>query len=112
VTSLEMLEKIFFTHKDLLYNPRYIEDLKKDTTGTLEKVDSYINNENSEPLNSKLPLVIFHCEFSQKRGPRAFRALRNTDRQKNLKTWPRLDFPEIYILEGGFSAFFSEFAVS
>ena len=105
-----MLEKIFFTYKSLLYNPQYIEDLKKDMIGTLERIDSYSSE--TTILNTKLPLVVFHCEFSQKRGPRAFRALRNTDRQKNLKTWPRLDFPEIYILEGGYSAFFSEFAVS
>jgi len=105
-----MLQKVFFTYKSLLYNPKYVEDLKKDLIGTLENVDSYQNSDEPIHLNNKLPLVIFHCEFSQKRGPRAFRALRNTDRQKNLKTWPRLDFPEIYVLEGGYSAFYSEFA--
>lgn len=59
-----------------------------------------------------MPLIIFHCEFSQKRGPRAFRTLRNKDREINFKNWPHLDFPEIYMLEEGYSAFYSNFPVS
>jgi len=58
-----------------------------------------------------MPLIIFHCEFSQKRGPRAFRTLRNKDREFNARNWPHLDFPEIYMLEEGYCAFYAKFPV-
>lgn len=52
-------------------------------------------------------IVIFYCEFSSIRGPTLARRLRNKDRMKNK--YPSLDFPEIYVLEGGYRNFFCEF---
>ena len=49
-------------------------------------------------------VVIFHCEFSSERGPKLMRFMRNYDRDANQ--YPILSYPEIYLLEGGYSAFF------
>lgn len=110
ILSQEVLEKILFTHKDLLYNPCFIEDLKKDCLSTLSKAESY-NNAEARSLNSELPIIIFHCEFSQKRGPRAFRALRSKDRDLNINNWPNLFYNDAYVLDGGYSDFYSQFPV-
>lgn len=51
-------------------------------------------------------VVIFHCEFSSERGPKLMRFMRNHDRDANQ--YPTLSYPEIYLLEGGYSAFFRQ----
>jgi rhodanese-related sulfurtransferase len=50
-------------------------------------------------------VIIFHCEFSQKRGPKMYRHLRELDRQQHADTYPELYYPNIYILEGGYKGF-------
>jgi len=65
---------------------------------------------NTNTGSSEPPIIIFHCEFSQKRGPRALRALRSLDRQLNV--WPNLYYPEVYLLEDGYKNFNSQFPVS
>lgn len=57
----------------------------------------------------KVHVLIFHCEFSSKRGPKMYRFLRSIDRAMNADSYPRLNFPEIYLLEGGYKAFFECF---
>ncbi|KAK3842988.1 MAG: Rhodanese-like domain-containing protein [Linnemannia gamsii] len=56
----------------------------------------------------KRVLLIFHCEFSSKRAPRLARHLRNQDRTWNVSHYPALFYPEIYVMEGGYSSFFEE----
>lgn len=51
--------------------------------------------------------MIFHCEFSSERGPRMFTILREYDRSKNI--YPRLHWPEIYLLKGGYKDFWDRF---
>jgi len=51
--------------------------------------------------------IIFHCEYSAQRAPRMALHLRNFDREKNMSRYPYLDYPEIYILDGGYSSFYS-----
>ncbi|ESO06610.1 hypothetical protein HELRODRAFT_135759, partial [Helobdella robusta] len=50
-------------------------------------------------------IIIFHCEFSSERGPKLSRLLRKKDRE--LNEYPKLNYPELYLLEGGYKAFFS-----
>lgn len=50
-------------------------------------------------------IVIFYCEFSSVRGPALAQQLRSMDRR--LNTYPRLNCPEIYVMEGGYSNFYS-----
>ena len=50
-------------------------------------------------------VLVFHCEFSQKRAPFLWRALKDLDRLINHENYPNIFFPEAYLLEGGFSQF-------
>lgn len=52
---------------------------------------------------------IFHCEFSSHRGPKGYTRVRSADRHQNINRYPALHFPEMYLLEGGYKAFFEEF---
>lgn len=58
-------------------------------------------------LLSNSKILIFYCEFSSIRGPSLAQKLRNTDRQIN--EYPKLNCPEIYVLEGGYSTFYKEY---
>ncbi|NXA43714.1 MPIP1 phosphatase, partial [Eudromia elegans] len=60
------------------------------------------------PLDAaKRVIVIFHCEFSSERGPRMCRFVREKDRACN--EYPRLHYPELYVLKGGYREFFPQF---
>lgn len=50
-------------------------------------------------------IVIFHCEFSQHRGPKMYRTVREIDRNLHMHHYPQLFYPEIYLLEGGYKEF-------
>lgn len=54
-------------------------------------------------------VIIFHCEFSSERGPRMCRFVREQDRAMN--EYPKLHYPELYILKGGYKDFFPHFQV-
>lgn len=58
---------------------------------------------------SKKTALVFHCEFSSYRAPRMALHIRKTDRRLNQARYPALFFPEIYVLEGGYKQFYSEF---
>eukprot|EP01094_Clydonella_sp_ATCC50884_P024130 TRINITY_DN596_c0_g1_i5.p2 TRINITY_DN596_c0_g1~~TRINITY_DN596_c0_g1_i5.p2 ORF type:complete len:416 (-),score=160.99 TRINITY_DN596_c0_g1_i5:174-1421(-) len=49
--------------------------------------------------------IVFHCEFSQHRGPSRFKELRNADRQQNLERHPEMFYPFLFLLEGGYRKF-------
>jgi rhodanese-related sulfurtransferase len=53
-------------------------------------------------------LLIFHCEFSQQRGPRLCRLLRDVDRKLNESRYPDLYYPEMYVMDGGYKQFFKK----
>ncbi|KAM9340734.1 M-phase inducer phosphatase 2 [Symphorus nematophorus] len=55
----------------------------------------------------KRVVIIFHCEFSSERGPRMCRFVRERDRAMN--EYPKLHYPELYILKGGYKDFFHDF---
>lgn len=57
---------------------------------------------------SKRTLLIFHCEFSEKRAPTTAMYFRSKDREVNAHRYPFLSFPDVYILEGGYSSFFKQ----
>lgn len=111
VDSPETLEHIFFKNKHVISDQRFLDALKQDPSGplftALMQSDGTCMPE-TPPTDDSPPILIFHCEFSQKRGPRGLRALRNLDRKINSANWPKLDYPEIYILEGGYREFVSQ----
>jgi M-phase inducer tyrosine phosphatase len=50
---------------------------------------------------------VFHCEFSSHRGPNAAKKFRSLDRKENV--YPALSFPNLFLLEGGYAKFYSEY---
>lgn len=72
-------------------------------------VEEYLKNPRKPEDPNKRFLLIFHCEFSSERGPRLFRHLRSKDRESNKECYPFLHYPEMYLLEGGYKAFFEQF---
>lgn len=79
-------------------------------------VDGAVNYNDKELLASQLfktpmegrTLLIFHCEYSAHRAPLMARHIRSEDRTINVECYPRLTYPEVYILDGGYSGFFDE----
>lgn len=70
-------------------------------------VKRFLENVHESTADSaKRPIIIFHCEFSSERGPKMARFLREKDREANKDCYPRLNYPEIYILEGGYKNFY------
>ncbi|KAJ7172642.1 hypothetical protein C8R46DRAFT_1162023 [Mycena filopes] len=51
-------------------------------------------------------ILVFHCEFSAKRAPTFAKHLRARDRALNNNNYPRIHYPELYILEGGYCQYF------
>ncbi|KAJ1731830.1 m-phase inducer phosphatase [Coemansia biformis] len=52
-------------------------------------------------------VVVLHCEYSIQRAPSMASHLRRRDRETNMHRYPHLDYPEIYVLKGGYRNFFS-----
>eukprot|EP00466_Bigelowiella_natans_P015166 jgi/Bigna1/66960/fgenesh1_pg.2_\ len=48
--------------------------------------------------------VVFHCEYSKHRGPKACDYFRQLDRLNN--EYPKLTFPQLFVLDGGYRNFF------
>ncbi|OCH95193.1 hypothetical protein OBBRIDRAFT_611028 [Obba rivulosa] len=82
---------------------------------TTAGVEEYLlGSKASKPIPStsgdlgKKTILIFHCEFSVKRAPTFAKHLRSKDRSLNGHVYPRIYYPEVYILEGGYSQYYSE----
>ncbi|GAA6063281.1 hypothetical protein JCM10212_004663 [Sporobolomyces blumeae] len=58
------------------------------------------------PLTEGRTVLIFHCEFSAKRAPTCAKHLRNVDRVRNCASYPKVHYPEVYVLQGGYEAFY------
>lgn len=79
-------------------------------------IQGAVNHNDKELLASQLfqtpiagrTLLIFHCEYSAHRAPLMARHIRSEDRTINAEHYPRLTYPEVYILDGGYSGFFAE----
>ena len=79
-------------------------------------IEGAVNHNDKELLASQLfqtpmsgrTLLVFHCEYSAHRAPLMARHVRAEDRTTNAEHYPKLTYPEVYILDGGYSGFFSE----
>ncbi|XP_053406604.1 M-phase inducer phosphatase 3-like [Mercenaria mercenaria] len=76
---------------------------------TRSAIQEFLSRHSCSHASPKKHVIIFHCEFSSERGPKMYRHLRSEDRAMNKDQYPRLNFPEIYLLEGGYKAFFYKF---
>lgn len=52
--------------------------------------------------------LILHCEYSTYRAPAMAKSVRQMDRKINIHTYPDLTYPDVYILNGGYNAFFHQ----
>ncbi|KAK6717484.1 hypothetical protein SNK03_000662 [Fusarium graminearum] len=79
-------------------------------------IDGAVNYNDKDLLTNQLfqtpmdgrTLLIFHCEYSAHRAPLMARHVRSEDRTVNAEHYPKLTYPEVYILDGGYSGFFTE----
>lgn len=101
---------------DNQYDNRLIVDSRFEYEYEGGHVDGAVNYNDKELLASHLfqsppegrTLLVFHCEYSAHRAPLMARHVRSEDRIYNAECYPRLTYPEVYILDGGYSTFFSE----
>lgn len=109
----------FLALLDGKYNEQYDQKLVIDCRFEYEYEGGHINgavNYNDKDLLAahlfRTPmegrtLLVFHCEYSAHRAPIMARHIRAEDRTANAEFYPRLTYPEVYILEGGYSGFFA-----
>lgn len=76
------------------------------TKQQLEQV-LFSSNANSVP---KTKLLVFHCEYSAFRSPMMASHLRKCDREMNAHRYPQLYYPDVVVLEGGYSQFYASAA--
>eukprot|EP00300_Choanocystis_sp_HF-7_P030152 c38918_g1_i1.p1 GENE.c38918_g1_i1~~c38918_g1_i1.p1 ORF type:complete len:381 (-),score=45.12 c38918_g1_i1:63-1175(-) len=50
---------------------------------------------------------VFYCEFSSKRGPALAHKFRSLDRRAQGLNFPKVQFPDVFILMGGYNSFYS-----
>ncbi|KAK3584012.1 hypothetical protein CHS0354_031099, partial [Potamilus streckersoni] len=91
---------------------------------TKEMMQQFLLQSLGQTYDSQRRVLIFHCEFSLERGPtidlyfeyglrhcqsrtpNRYRFLREEDRILNKDKYPHLCYPEVYLLEGGYRAFY------
>lgn len=78
-------------------------------------INGAVNYNDKETLAAQLfaeprprTALILHCEYSVHRAPIMAKYLRHRDRAFNADQYPQLCYPDMYILDGGYSAFFAE----
>ena len=111
ITDPVVLERLFVTNRELLHKEGYISSLKKDFKSVINSFVTIKSFEN-EPTLAAPPIIIFHCEYSQERGPRMFNHLRKVDRELNSHRYPQLSYPEIYLLAEGYRSFHTKSPVT
>lgn len=81
--------------------------------GHIRHAENVVTYERLQELYNKYKqinvCVLFHCEFSTKRGPTWASIFRDIDRNHNKMNYPRLTYEHVYLIEGGYSAFFKKF---
>ncbi|KAJ9480965.1 hypothetical protein VN97_g12548 [Penicillium thymicola] len=79
--------------------------------GHIDGVINYDDKENLVEEFFKAPksrtALVLHCKHSTYRAPIMARYLRHQDRAINVDTYSNLTYPDMYILNGGYSSFFA-----
>lgn len=108
------LENLFFEYGHLLLLKSFYEELNKLEKANMKDIEKIFKNcqeknkfssNKIEELEEFPPIIVIHCEFSQKRGPKLFRYLRKRDREINEENYPNLIYPHIFLLKGGYSQY-------
>jgi M-phase inducer tyrosine phosphatase len=117
--SCETLTALIQGQYDANYDEKYVIDCRFPYEYEGGHIQSAINVNTMEQLEelflrraaakpNRRTVIVFHCEFSSHRAPRMALHLRKRDRAMNMANYPALTFPEIYILRGGYKAFYTE----
>eukprot|EP01084_Bolivina_argentea_P035579 65980_1 len=88
---------------DYEYNAGHIKDALNIQSADLLEL---LMKSNLSAINNSIAWI-FHCEYSQKRGPRAASFFRNIDAKLNQMSYPKLCFPHCYVLEGGYKGYYN-----
>lgn len=79
-------------------------------------IDGAVNYTDKEYLAAQLfemprphTALVLHCEYSAHRAPLMAKYIRHRDRAVNVDSYPNLTYPDMYILAGGYSAFFASY---
>lgn len=103
--TLEDLEKISAESKQLSEAKKKLANFKSSNhLNTHLSLEDAFKAGNPKDLGRVMPVIVLHCEFSSKRGPKFFSRIRGLDR--SLNQYPALSFPQLYVLKGGFEGFF------
>lgn len=99
------LETLFFEYGHLLFSGNFLQKLPELATIPKKNLESWLKTQNADETNhqnmlEEPPIIIIHCEFSQKRGPKLLRYLRKRDREINEEHYPNLIYPHIFLLSG------------
>jgi M-phase inducer tyrosine phosphatase len=111
-TLLDVLDGKYANH----YEQKMIIDCRFEYEYEGGHIDGAVNHNDKDLLATQLfqtpmtgrTLLVFHCEYSAHRAPLMARHVRSEDRTANAEMYPRLTYPEVYILDGGYSAFFAQ----
>ena len=106
VGFLSCFQQIIFTYKKKLMISSLQKNQQKRIGSKVVNLDQMRSQscDLSEPYKRQRSILVFHCEFSSERAPRQLRYLRACDRTRN--PYPRLHYPEIYLLKGGYKEFY------
>jgi M-phase inducer tyrosine phosphatase len=111
-TFLDVLDNKFVQK----YTQRIVIDCRFEYEYEGGHIDGAINYNDKEllarhlfqtPMEGKT-LLIFHCEYSAHRAPMMARHIRSQDRSVNAEFYPKLTYPDVYLLDGGYSEFFTQ----
>jgi M-phase inducer tyrosine phosphatase len=113
----ETLIGVLDGHFNQLYEKLLVIDCRFEYEYNGGHIDGAVNFNDKEQLSSQLfeveptsnALLILHCEYSAHRAPIMAKFIRNKDRTVNAERYPSLTYPELYILDGGYSSFFKDY---
>ncbi|KAL6710542.1 m-phase inducer phosphatase [Coniothyrium glycines] len=101
---------------DHVYNRRIVIDCRFEYEYNGGHIEGALNFCDKEKLAEQLfqieampgtkTLLVLHCEYSAHRAPLMAKFVRSQDRKENAHQYPLLSFPEVYILDGGYSSFY------
>ncbi|KAK5666700.1 m-phase inducer phosphatase [Batrachochytrium dendrobatidis] len=63
----------------------------------------------TSPPSNNQTVIVFHCEYSAQRAPQMALHFRSMDRNINAMAYPKLHYPHIYVLSGGYREFFKSY---
>lgn len=109
-TMLDVLEHKYSAHFDHIR----VIDCRFEYEYNGGHIENAVNFNDKQQLTNELfdgnappsTLLILHCEYSVHRAPLTAKFIRSHDRNVNAANYPSLTYPEVYILDGGYSNFF------